>query len=196
VYITRPESLGRPDDDRPDDQQEYERLWTEASNLVLPYLTKTASTPQEVAEVVRANKALEKITSLSNVSWRPWWALGIARRALRDRDGAYAAFSRAYGMAPNEVEIGRNLGAECMALGYGREAMVVTAAVVKLAPKDAGLVSNFALALLIGGDIEGALREVQRAQQLDPSDEITIGLRRLIDDVQEGRIERPTRIST
>jgi tetratricopeptide (TPR) repeat protein len=195
-YITSSEILSEADADPPAHQEEYEALWTEAGSLVLPFLNKAASTTQEVAEATRAHKILEDLILLPDVSWRIWWALGVARRALGDRNGAYAAFSRAYGMAPDEVEVGRNLGGECIALGYGREAIAVTEAMTKIAPQDVGLVSNYALSLLIGGYVEEALRAVQRAQQLDSSDEITKGLRRMIDDVRQGKIERPTRLNT
>ena len=85
---------------------------------------------------------------------------------------------------------------ECIALGYAEEAIAVTAAMVRLAPDNAGLVATHALSLLIGGDLDGAFREVQRAGQLDPDDEITLNLRKLIEDVRAGRIEAPSRIDT
>lgn len=99
-------------------------------------------------------------------------------------------------MAPDEIEVGRNLGMECIALGYGQEAITVTAAMTKLAPGDAGLLANHALALLIAGDVDGAFREVRRALQMSPDDEITLRLPELIDNVRAGRVERPSRIMT
>ena len=79
-----------------------------------------------------------------------------ARRLLRDREGAYAAFARAYGMAPDEIEVGRNLGMECITLGYAQIAIAVTAAMGRIWPDNAGLIANHALALLIGSDLDGA----------------------------------------
>ena len=78
-----------------------------------------------------------------------------------------------------------------MRLGYGNKAISVTAALVRLEPHDAGLVSNHALALLIGG----TLSEVQRAMQLDPHDPITQNLFAFIDDVRAGRTARPSRLT-
>jgi Flp pilus assembly protein TadD len=202
-YTTRPTALRGVDEEHPDADEEairreYNALWVEASDLLGPYLgpDNPPATAEEVAKVTRAREALERVTSLSNVSWRPWWLLGVARRLLRDREGAYAAFAHAYGTAPDEIEVGRNLGGECIALGYGQEAIAVTAAMVRLAPDNAGLIGNHALALLIGGDLDGALREVQRAGRLDPDDEVTLNLRNLIDDVRAGRVQAPSRIDT
>jgi Flp pilus assembly protein TadD len=118
----------------------------------------------------------------------------VARRALDDRQGAYAAFARAYGLAPEEVEVGRNLVGECVSLGYSEEAKVVAKAVCALAPDDAGLRANYALALLINGDLNEAMNEAQRAQTADPQDEVTRNVCALIEQVRSGAIERPSRI--
>ena len=40
----------------------------------------------------------------------------------------------------------------------------------------------FRYALVIGGDLDGAFREVQRAERLDPDNEITLNLRNFIEE--------------
>ena len=52
----------------------------------------------------------------------------------------------------------------------------------------------FRYALVIGGDLDGAFREVQRAEHLDPDNEITLNLRNFIEDVRAGRVEPPARV--
>jgi Flp pilus assembly protein TadD len=200
VFIGRTSPLRG--DEQPDaagtGSEEYAALWTEAGKLLKPYLgtMRTPAMAEEIADVVRARNALERLTAFRNTGWRPWWLLGFVRRLLSNRDGAYTAFARAYGMAPDEIEVGRNLGAECIALGYGQEAISVTAAVSRLAPEDPGIAANHALALLIGSDVDGALREGQRAARLDPSDHVTQCILQLIQDVLARRVERPSRIET
>lgn len=202
-YMSHPTMLRSRDEEYPsaDDEasrQEYEALWAKASDLLLPYFGphNRPKTAEDIAKVARARDALDRITSLGSATWRPWWLLGVARRLLRDREGAYAAFARAYGMAPDEIEVGRNLGMECITLGYAQEAIAVTAAMVRIWPDNAGLIANHALALLIGSDLDGALREIENAAQLDPNDEITLNLRKLIDNVRTGRVKAPSRMET
>lgn len=194
LYVGRPTALRGSDEEIPD----VDEVIREQYNLLAPYFGpgNRPATAEEVSSVARAREALERMTSLSHIDWRPWWLLGVARRALRDREGAYTAFARAYSMAPDEIEVGRNLAMECIALGNAQEAIAVTAAMAKLAPDDAGLTANHALALLIAGDVDGALREVRRAARLDPDDEITMNLGELIRNVRAGRVEAPTRIET
>ena len=201
VYLARPNLGGDETDSDADDVasgREFEALWAEATKLLEPYLVPNISlqSSKEIADVARSRDLMERITALDGVTWRPWWLLGLARRLLRDREGAYAAFVHAYDLAPDELEVGRNLAMECIALGYGREAVAVTAAVVRLAPDDSGVIANHALALLVAGELDGSLREIQRAEHLDPDDDVTRNLRKLIDDVCDGKIEAPSRIET
>ena len=203
AFVSRPSALEDGDQKQSGvedvaPRQEQESLWAEAGHLLQPYIgpEHRPANAEEAAQIARARDILERLTSLSDVSWRPWWLLGVARRNLRDRQGAYAAFSHAYGMAADEIEVGRCLAMECIALGYAPEAIAVTAAMVRLAPGDAGLIANHALALLIGAEVECALHEIRRAEQIDSRDEITLNLRGLIEAVRDGKVKAPSQIET
>lgn len=178
-------------------QSEHDALWNEAVTLIEPYISSplAPTDPKAVADVSRASELLSRVIALNSENWAPWWALGVARRALEDRHGAYAAFARAYGLRPDEIEVGRNLAGECLALGYAQEAVNVTAAMVRLAPGDAGLISNHALALLIAADVEGALIEIRRSLELDPSDAVTQAACRYIERVHAGQAPVPKTIT-
>ncbi|MFI4973064.1 MAG: hypothetical protein ACHP84_00835 [Caulobacterales bacterium] len=173
---------------------EYNASLADAGQLLGPYIGPDRPvTPEEIAQVARAIAELERLVTIA-AKWSSWWLLGIGRRALDDRQGAYAAFSRAYGLAPKEVEVGRNLVVECITLGYGDEAIAVAEAVIALAPNDPGHMANYALALLIGAKPDRALLEIKRAEQIDPSDEVIGNVRELIENVCAGRAERPSNI--
>jgi Flp pilus assembly protein TadD len=179
-------------------QQELQQMHSEASSLLLPYLGPSVR-PEAVEDLDRLRRAcelLERINALSPSHWRIWWSLGMARRRLKDRQGAYAAFQRAYRLQPDVVETGRNLFAECADLGYGEEALRLSKAILQLAPDDPGVVSNHAVALLINGDLDGAMEAVKHASSLDPQGQTTINLRNFLEEIRAGRIPVPTRIDT
>ena len=117
----------------------------------------------------------------------------MARRFIGDSEAARLAFRRAFTIAPTEIEVGRNLVLESLALGYGEEAVEVATALVTLSPEDAGLRANRAFALLIAGDVAAARRDVARALDLAPGDAITRNLGKLIEDASAGRAARPTK---
>lgn len=102
---------------------------------------------------------------------------------------AYAAFATAFAIEQWHPDVARELAGMCIELGKGPEALEVAAHAMTLAPHDAGLVANHALALLINGRVDEALTEVDRAVSIDPSDAITQRLRGLVVAVQAG--ERP-----
>jgi hypothetical protein len=62
---------------------------------------------------------------------------------------------------------------------------------LELRPDDATLRCNLALALLFGGDDDGARSEAVGALSQDPNDAITRVVVKLIDDVACGRRPRP-----
>lgn len=203
VYITRPMSLAASDEeDAGGDiealRREHNSLLEQAWKLLEPYFGHEAppTSVADTAKIVRACTALERATSIRKENWNAWWGLGMARRLLGDREGAYAAFKSAYGINPNEIEVGRNLGEECIALGYATEALEVTAAIMRIDPKNAGLIANHALARLIGGDVKGALNEADRALGVDPKDDVTKSLRRYIEEVRIGRRALPSKLAT
>ena len=197
-YISRPSALDHAERelDPPDLERKrakHDALWEEVKTLIMPYCGSPLppTDPKAIADISRASELLDQLIALHNGNWATWWALGVARRALADRHGAYAAFARAYGLQPNEIEVGRNLAGECLALGYAQDAVDVTAAMVRLAPSDSGLIANHALALLIAADVEGALLEIRRSLELNPSDPITQGACRYIERVHAGQESIP-----
>lgn len=56
-----------------------------------------------------------------------------------------------------------------------------------------GLISNYALALLIAGNVAEAEATVERSHKLDPDDQITQHLAHFIVSVRTGRAARPDR---
>ena len=179
----------------------HNSLYQEAVSLLEPFLTDhittgnptPAQTKADKVKLERACELLERVVELRAENWNAWWVLGMAHRFLGDSSAARAAFLRAYTIAPDQVETGRNLVQESLALGYGEEAVEVATALTELAPGDAGITANRALALLVAGEVVEARREVARALGLDPGDRVTLDLRKIIEAVAAGRVARPTK---
>ena len=60
--------------------------------------------------------------------------------------------------------------------------------------RSARALADLKLRVLLWEDLDGDYREVQRAEHLDPHDEITLPLRNCIEDVRAGRVEAPTSV--
>lgn len=175
-----------------------EARFEKAAEMVRPFLSSTGIPPElgffDRRRLRKGIRALEAEAEHDNDgSWRVWWFLGMARRSNRDPEGAYEAFKRAYDVNPTIDAVGREYAGQCMALGKGKEAVAVSLRNCELHPDEAALRSNLALAHLIAGDVERARNDVRRAQALEPDDEITQALARVIEDVRAGKRERPTR---
>jgi hypothetical protein len=142
----------------------------------------------------RLAKGIRELEALaSGDRWRVWWFLGMARRAASDPNGAFGAFERAYETNPAHADVSREFGGQCLALGRGEQAVVVSERNCTVHPRDAGLRSNLALACVIAGDMTRAKVEVSRALELDPEDKVTRALAKMIDDVIAGKRARMTK---
>ncbi len=179
----------------------HNSLYQEAVSVLKPFLTDhvttgnptPARTNVDKAKLERTCELLARVVELRAENWNAWWVLGMAHRFLGDSRAARSAFLHAYTIAPDQVETGRNLVEESLALGYGEEAVQVATVLTELTPGDAGIVANRALALLVVGDVAEARREVARALGLDPGDRITLDLQEIIEAVAAGRRAKPTK---
>jgi hypothetical protein len=78
-------------------------------------------------------------------------------------------------------------------LGKGPEAVQVSRELLDKSPDDASLISNYALSLLISGNIPEVEVAVKHALRIDPSDRVTQTLAKFIASVKANRIARPDR---
>jgi len=138
---------------------------------------------------------IDRAIEVFSKNWAAHWYRGKAYQALGDHRRAYESFHAAYQLNWTQVDVVRELGLECLDVGMFREAVAVAKANVQLAPKDAGVRANLALALLLDGQLDAAKAAVNEALRLDPEDRITQSLRDRIEDVRRGIRPPPKRIS-
>ena len=117
----------------------------------------------KAGRVGEATKLYQQITRSSPTFAPAWTNLGVALRALRRYEAAVASLLRAVNLAPDDAAAHSNLGNALRAVGRLDEAASHQRAALDLSPEAAGTHYNFALTLRDGGDIEGALRQFQRA---------------------------------
>jgi hypothetical protein len=199
LFVGRTSHVDAADDERTSGL--HNGLYREAIGLLEPFLVvhvktgddQPARSAPDKAKLTRVCELLQRVVELREENWNAWWVLGMARRFLGEREAAWRAFQRAYTIAPTQIEVGRNLVMESLALGYGQEAVEVATAMANLSPDDAGLLANRALALLIAGDVATASADVTRALALAPADSTTRNLQTLIKAVAAGRVIRPSK---
>lgn len=141
--------------------------------------------------LLEASKLLEAAAARSLTVFANWWMLGKVRQRLGEHRAAFEAFGHGLECEPNHVDGCREYVAVCLDLGESAEAVRVAQRACELRPKDAGLQSNLAVALLIAGKVDDAMRTVEAAVAADPTDKITLALEARIVAVRDGRRPAP-----
>lgn len=173
--------------------QELDAMYGTAFGLIAPYarlsdrVEQDARTPQGRADLHRAISLLTQVTQERPNHWRAFWLMGKAYQALRIHAPARSSFQRAYAINESNPDVAREYVIESICTGSTGEA-VLAARKISLANRtNAGLAANLALALLANGDVVDARQAVDRAIDLDPSDRITLALRREVLAAQSGQ---------
>jgi tetratricopeptide (TPR) repeat protein len=152
------------------------------------------SDPHAETELNEGIRNLDVALEIAPESWPAWWLRGKAEQALKDHEAAYESFERSYRLHAANPDVGRELVAECLETGRSGEAVAVAEAISRENPQDEGLLANLALAQLLNGHLDEALRVADAALRLDPDDAITKTVRRRIEDVRAGRRPQPTKL--
>jgi hypothetical protein len=181
----------------PVDSDSHNQIFKAACELIRPYLEHQLEHDplgwSARKQLRRGCEMLSRVLQFNSGNWVALWFLGIAHKCLRELAPAYNDFHRAYALEKTNPNVGRELVGVCIALGRGEEAVRISREVLEKEPTDGGLLSNYALALLIAGNIAEAEATVERSLKLAPEDQITHGLAKLIASVRTGRAARPDR---
>ena len=110
---------------------------------------------------------------------------------MEDHPGAYEASRQATRLCKENADVPRELSLECLHLGKFQEAVEAAQLALLLKRSDPGPQANLALALLLAGDVDGALDYAEEAIARDPADEINCNLLALIREVKGGRRRQP-----
>jgi len=181
----------------PVNDDDHDQMYKAACDLIQPYFEHQlehhplGSYARE--QLRRGSDMLSRVLFVNPGNWTALWLRGMAHKCLRERDDAYRDFQRAYALEKTDPNVGRELAGICIALGRGEEAVRISREVLEKEPTDAGLISNYALALLIAGDVSEAEAVAEKSLKLDPADRSTQHLAKFIASVRSGRAARPDR---
>jgi tetratricopeptide (TPR) repeat protein len=176
-----------------------EALFKTASQVVLKYLVTAGERPltgKAANEVATAVEMLEKVTAAAPDFWNAHWFLGKGQLALGNLERAYRSFRRAFDLERNVETVPRELAGVCLELRRFNEAISVAEQAVAIAPKNAGLIGNLALAYLLAGRIQEAQKSISAAIKIDQEDTINKHLRQVITEVAEGRRPQPESLAS
>jgi Flp pilus assembly protein TadD len=187
----------KPATGRPLGKDSAEKLYNAACSLIAPYVAHQLAEPPLAAPAQKHLKKgcemLSRVLRSNPQIWGALWFRGVAYRGLRQLDPAYNDFRSAYALEKTNPSVGREFAGMCIALGKGPEAVQVSRELLDKYPNDAGLISNYALSLLISGNIPEAETAVEHALRIDPSDRVTQTLANFIAAVKANRRSRPDR---
>jgi Flp pilus assembly protein TadD len=134
---------------------------------------------------------MQAVTQYNPRNWAAYWIEGKAYQALDDPQAANRSFETAYGLHPSHPDVAREYAHSCLALGHFEEAIDATRHAIALAPDDAGLQANLALAYLLAGQNQDAARTISVSLSMNPTDKISQRLKQVIDDVLSGQRAQP-----
>ncbi len=179
---------------------DHDRIYQQGCDLISPYMqivgkeARPAGTREARQSLMQGISLLEQVVHMNPDNWSAYWVIGKAYQALQDSKKACDAFGRSFALQKNHADVAREYMLE--SLNVGRTAQAVDAAEhgARIRPNDAGLLANLALAYLLDGKIEDALRSIEKSIELAPDDEISKNLRTIVRDVQDGKRTQPQSI--
>jgi tetratricopeptide (TPR) repeat protein len=179
------------------DLRDGKGLFTRASEMARDLVLDPPSKPLAAVErdaLEQARLLLREAGAMKN-AFATSWLLGKVEMRLGNMDAALVALKDAHALNAQQPDGCRELVNVYLELDRALDAVPIARRAVDLRRDDAGLRSNLALVLLLTGDVDGARAEVAAALSQDPTDTITRGLSKMIDDVVAGRRQRPRSIA-
>ena len=182
------------------DADDHNRVYKAACDIIEPYMRLQGKPEKKVTtaaatELKRAIKMLDAVTTYAPKNWSAFWIKGKAYQAIEDRAAACAAFKSAFDLQDKNPDVAREYMFECLNLGHGAEGVRAAQYALALKPSDAGLNANLALALVIAAKPKEALAAIDEALRIDPQDEISQNVRKVVLRIIDGTKPQPKTLS-
>jgi tetratricopeptide (TPR) repeat protein len=174
---------------------DHDALYRRGVGLIDPYMKlagRTAAPAEDRDRNLRAGIAcLDRALALAPSNWAALWIRGKAFQSLGEHQSAADSFGRAYQIQSANPDVGRELVVELLETRVFARAVDIAEQLAVQHPQNAGLQANLALAQLMAHNLPAALKAIDEALRLDPSDPITTALKRRIDEIAAGRRPQP-----
>jgi tetratricopeptide (TPR) repeat protein len=175
-------------------KEEHYQIYKHGTDLIYPHIQLHGQHPKinakakrDLAEGIACMKA---VVSYNPVNWAAFWILGKAQQALGEQKLEYESFKAAFDIQKEWPDVAREYAWSCLKLGLGEDAVIATKHAISLSPHDAGLQANLAVAYLAIGKNDEADAAISKSLEMDPDDNISQAVRKLIDDVFAGKKPR------
>lgn len=191
----RSDAGAEPEPTDPAERHDY--LYRQATERLQPYLllhggaARSGRTSQGRAELEETIGLFARVLALNPDNWAAAWLAGKAAQSQGDHERAYQFFKRSFGLQQDNADVARELTIAALETTRPDEAVEVAEHAVGLAPADAGLQANLALARLCAGNLAGAEASIAAAIAGDPRDDISRTIERVIGEVKRGERKPP-----
>jgi Tfp pilus assembly protein PilF len=175
----------------------FNDYYQEATALLKPYMflqdvgSRNSTTEEAQKDLNRSVELFVKALEIYPESWPSHWLLGKAYQALQQPEKAYESFKSAYSIMPDNPDVVNEYFMQTLEIGKTEEALNIAKEGAQRFPEHIGLVSNYALVLLLSQQVNEAYSEAENALRLDPRDSVTRNLLGLIKEVQSGKRQCP-----
>jgi tetratricopeptide (TPR) repeat protein len=175
----------------------HDRLWREGWKIIeaeihlhnRPPLAKPNWSLRR--KLKQAVSRFEQILQINPTNWASMWALGKIYQRMNNDTTALEWFSKAYQINGTNPDVAGEAALCAMNLGKSKEALQFATVANALKPRDAGLRSNLALALLLDHQPDEAKARAEEAVRASPEETVSKHVLRFIDDVIAGRRPYP-----
>lgn len=152
---------------------------------------KQANSRRAQADLRRGIALYQAVVQYAPSNWNAFWLMGKTYQALNDHSSACDAFGKAFAIQKKNPDVAREYMLECLDLGRTNEAIFAAEHALSLEPRNSGLMANLALAYVMAGRNSEAMGKIEEAVRTDPTDKISITLRRVIREVRDGKRPQP-----
>ena len=171
---------------------EHDRLYTLGASILLPLVRLEGREATHIGEAekqsIRAGlRHMEGALALrpnSEKNSSTFWFIGKAHEALSESEKFYIAFKNACGLAPDDINMLRELAWSCHLTHRAPEFLEVALRASRVMPLNPGLLANLAFAYSANQRFEDARRVVDEALGMAPDDAKIIALARHIKSKQ------------
>lgn len=180
---------------------EHDRLYSEALNACkneIPLAEQPNLAAPGWLKAFRLRRAIQlfkRAVQINPQNWNAMWFIGKLQQRLRNWAEALDYFGRATSINTTQPDLAREASLCAMELGRKVEGVKFAQDALNLAPYDAGLIANLALAYLLSGNLSDAQAAIDQALSKDPTDSISMTLATMIQHF-EARGRTPPDTST